>query len=366
MTSESSVCASAPGRVNLIGEHTDYNGGFVLPTPIPQRTNVELRRRDDDVIRAWSREFGDWEEYRLGEERRRGDWLDYVMGCTHAARTAGYALGGAELRIWSDVPLGSGLSSSAALEVAVLRAMRDAFALTLDDVQLALLGQRAENELVGAPVGAMDQLCASLGQPGAALFIDTRSLELRTVPLPPNIDLLVIESGLFHDHASGSYRTRRAECEEAARLLGVSLLRELGVDELDRVDSLPAPLDRRARHVITENQRVLDAVAAIERGDLPTLGRLFAQSHASMRDDYEVSLPDIDTLVEIASCEPGVFAARLTGGGFGGSIVALAHAGLGAAAGQRIVERYVDASGHAAQVLIARPVSEISSRPVPG
>jgi galactokinase len=342
--------------VNLIGEHTDDNGGFVLPMPIPQRTTVELRTRTDQLVRVWSREIGESEEYQLGEERQRGDWLDYVMGCTYAARTAGHALGGVELRISSDVPLGSGLGSSAALEVAILRAMRDAFALALDDVQLALLGQRAENELVGAPVGAMDQLCASLGEPGVALFIDTRSLALRHVALPDDVDLLVIESGIFHDHASGSYRTRRAECEEAARRLGVSLLRELGPGDLPRIASLPAPLDRRVRHVVSENQRVLDAVAAIERGELQTLGRLFAESHASMRDDFEVSLPAIDTLVAIASADPAVFAARLTGGGFGGSIVALAHADAGADAAQRIVTRYVAQTNHAAQVLIAGPV----------
>ncbi|HVI01667.1 MAG TPA: galactokinase [Enhygromyxa sp.] len=349
--------ASAPGRVNLIGEHTDYNGGFVLPTPIPQRTNVELRRRDDDLIRAWSREIGSWEEYRLGEERRRGDWLDYVMGCTFAARTAGHVLGGAELRISSDVPLGSGLASSAALEVALLRGLREAFALALDDVQLALLGQRAENDIVGAPVGAMDQLCSSLGEPGSALFIDTRSLELRHVPLPHDIDLLVIESGIFHDHASGSYRVRRAECEAAARKLGVSLLRELGPEDLALAASLPAPLNRRVRHVISENQRVLDAVAAIERGELHTLGQLFAESHASMRDDFEVSLPAIDTLVAIAMADPEVFAARLTGGGFGGSIVALAYAETGAEAARRIADRYAKQTKQTAQVLVAGPIS---------
>jgi galactokinase len=347
------IRASAPGRVNLIGEHTDYNGGFVLPTPIPQRTTVELQIRADDRVRAWSREVQAWEEYRLGEEARRGAWIDYVMGCTHALRTAGHAIGGVELRIASDVPVGSGLSSSAALEVAVLRAMRAAFALELDDVELALLGQRAENEIVGAPVGAMDQLCASLGESGVALFIDMRSLALRRVVLPDTLDLLVIESGIAHDHASGDYRTRRSECEEAARRLGVTLLRELETDDLERIASLPAPLDRRVRHVVSENHRVLAAVEAIERGELATLGRLFAESHASMRDDYEVSLPAIDTLVAIASADPEVFAARLTGGGFGGSIVALAGAGAGAEAAARIVERYADRTNHRAQVLVA-------------
>ena len=352
----STTWASAPGRVNLIGEHTDYNGGYVLPTPIPQRTMVELRIRSDDRVRAWSREYGSWQEYRLGEERRRGDWLDYVMGCTYALRTAGHELGGVELRIASDVPVGSGLSSSAALEVAVLRAIRAAFALTLDDVELALLGQRAENELVGAPVGAMDQLCASLGEPGVALFIDTRSLALRRIPLPADIDLLVIDSGVAHDHASGDYRTRRAECEEAARRLGVSLLRELGPEDLPRIASLPAPLDRRVRHVVSENQRVLAAVAAIERGERRTLGRLFADSHASMRDDYEVSIPAIDTLVAIAAADPDVFAARLTGGGFGGSIVALADTGAGDEAARRIAARYLEQTGNPAQVLVAAPI----------
>jgi galactokinase len=349
--------ASAPGRVNLIGEHTDYNGGFVLPTPIPQRTSVELDLRPDDRVRVWSREIGRWDEYCLGEERRRGSWLDYVMGCTYALRTAGFTIGGAELRVASDVPIGSGLSSSAALEVAVLRALRDAFALAIDDVELALLGQRAENEIVGAPVGAMDQLCASLGEPGSALFIDMRSLELRRIPLPASIDLLVIASGVVHDHAAGGYRTRRAECEAAARMLGVSLLRELGPEDRLRTTSLPAPLDRRVRHVVSENQRVLAAVTAIERGDRAQLGRLFADSHASLRDDFEVSVPAIDTLVAIATADPDVFAARMTGGGFGGSIVALADAGSGADAARRIVRRYLDACASPAQVLVAGRVA---------
>jgi galactokinase len=336
------ITASAPGRVNLIGEHTDYNGGFVLPTPIPQRTTVELRRREDRLVRVWSREIGAWAEYTLGDERRRGDWLDYVMGCTQALRLTGHALAGCELKIASDVPLGSGLSSSASLELAVLRAIRQAFGLAIDDTRLALLGQRAENELVGAPVGAMDQLCASLGQPGSALFIDTRSFATRQVPLPDDLDLLVIDSGLRHDHATGDYRTRRAECEEAARRLGVPQLRDLGVADLARVARLPGTLARRVRHVITEDDRVLAAVAALEARDLPALGELFVASHASMRDDFEISLPAIDTLVAIACADPDVYGARLTGGGFGGAIVAAAKAGTAAAAARRIIAQYRD------------------------
>ncbi len=336
------ITASAPGRVNLIGEHTDYNGGFVLPAPIPQHTTVELRHRKDSLVRVWSRETGTSAEYTLGQERRRGDWLDYVMGCTRALRLAGHAFEGFELRIASDVPLGSGLSSSAALEVAVLRAIRLAFGLAIDDTRLAMLGQRAENELVGAPVGPMDQLCASLGRPGSALFIDTRTFAIRQVSLPDAIDLLVIDSGLRHDHATGSYRHRRAECEEAARRLGVPQLRDLGAGDLSRVERLPDPLGRRARHVITENDRVLAAVAALEAGELRTLGDLFAASHASMRDDFEISLPAIDRLVAIAGADPDVYGARLTGGGFGGAIVALAKGGAARAAGRRIAGRYCE------------------------
>ena len=358
MTDADVIRASAPGRVNLIGEHTDYNGGFVLPTPIPQRTTVELRRRRDGLVRVWSREIGASAEYALGDERRQGGWLDYIMGCTQALRLTGHELEGFELKIASDVPLGSGLSSSASLELAVLRAIRQAFGLAIDDTRLALLGQRAENELVGAPVGAMDQLCASLGQPGSALFIDTRALATRLVPLPDGLDLLVIDSGLRHDHATGGYRTRRAECEEAARRLGVPQLRDLGADDLARVARLPDPLARRARHVITEDDRVLAAVAALEAGDLRTLGELFIASHASMRDDFEISLPAIDTLVAIACADPDIYGARLTGGGFGGAIVALAGAGTAAAASRRITDRYRhqerDRTAGAPRVLVAQ------------
>jgi galactokinase len=345
------VTASAPGRVNLIGEHTDYNDGFVLPAPIPQRTRATLRTRDDRRAVVHSHELGERADYEVGDERRRGGWIDYVAGCTAMLRAAGHRIGGFELAIASDVPLGSGLSSSAALEIAVLRALREAFGLAIDDLQLALLGQRAENEFVGAPVGAMDQLAASLGQPGEALFIDIRSLAVRSVALPA-ADLIVIASGIRHDHAAGDYRTRRAECAEAARQLGVASLRELSVEDLARVATLPAPLDRRVRHVITENARVLAAVVALERGDLVALGQLFAESHASMRDDYEVSLPAIDRLVELAVHEPSVYGARLTGGGFGGSIVGFAAVGSGATAAARVVERY----GHGAQVLVAGQV----------
>ncbi len=343
------------GRVNLIGEHTDYNEGFVLPTSIPQSTVTAIAPRGDRIVRAWSAELsaGDGlEAYALGEERSGRGWVDYVQGLTQAVAGAGYTIGGFDLALRSTVPLGSGLSSSAALEVAVLRALRHLFALDLDDVMLARLGQRAENEFVGAPVGIMDQMASSLARPGVALFIDTRSLAYEPAHLPRGTELAVINSGVAHHHAAGDYRTRRAECERAAVLLGVRALRDVGVTELDRVMRLPDPFNRRARHVVTEDQRVLDAMAAIAAGDPARLGALFDASHASERDDFEVSVPEVDLLVNLAQAEAGVFGARLTGGGFGGSIVALVRDGEASAVAARVVEEYTRQTGRQATVLV--------------
>ncbi len=234
------VRASAPGRVNLIGEHTDYNGGFVLPTVIPQRTTVELAPRKGGSVRALSLDVGKPVpfEYIVGTESRRGRWTDYLQGITWVLVQEGFAVGGADIRIESTVPLGSGLSSSAALEIALLRAFREAFMLPLDDVPMALLGQRAENDFVGAPVGVMDQMACTLASDGEALFLDTRSLEWNVVPLPPSAELVVFNSGIAHNHSKGDYRTRRAECEEAARQLGVAQLRDLDIPDISRAMAL--------------------------------------------------------------------------------------------------------------------------------
>jgi galactokinase len=356
--------------VNLIGEHTDYNGGFVLPTSIPQRTRVELTLRNDRTVLVRSSNKNDVGEFVFGEEQRRGDWVDYVQGVTWALRQAGHVLKeGFELSISSDVPLGAGLSSSAALEVAVLRALRGAFELDLTDVQLAQLGQIAENEFVGARCGIMDQMAASLssslgssladGQ--TALFLDTRSLEFRRIPLPAEADLVVVHSGVSHGIASlgqgeqSAYNTRRAECEEAARRLDVPQLRDLTLDDLPRISRLPEPLGGRARHVVTEDKRVLEAVKALEACDLEQLGQLFAASHASMRDDFEVSVPEVDLLVELAQADEAMYGARMTGGGFGGSVVMLARQGQGRAAGERIARTYAEHSGRTPTLLVPSP-----------
>jgi len=362
------VDVGAAGRVNLIGEHTDYNGGFVLPTAIPQRTRVQLAPRDDATVRLASTNLGARiESYVLGQEtpvrgraaapdaRPQASWIDYVQGVTRFAAEAGHRLGGFEALISSTVPIGSGLSSSAALEVAVMRALDAAFRLELDPIQMAQLGRRAENEFVGAQTGIMDQMAASLADLGTALFLDTRSLAWERVPLPSGAELIVIDSGVAHDHSAGDYNTRRAECEHAANMLAVDQLRDVPLEALARVEALPEPLNRRARHVVTEDARVLEAVETMRRGDMARLGELFYASHASMRDDYAVSVPAVDRLVDLAGREPDVYGARLTGGGFGGSIVALARAGAAGSAAESIARRYAESTGHSPTVLVPPP-----------
>jgi galactokinase len=336
------VRAHAPGRVNLIGEHTDYNHGFVMPIATPQHTTATIAPRGDERVRAWSRDIGGDNrlvEYQLGLEAQTGTWGDYIAGVTAALAVSGFRCGGFDALFESDLPLGGGLSSSAALEVALLRALREAFGLEIDDVAIARIGQRAENELVGAPVGIMDQMAASLADRNAALFLDTHLLEYERIPLPSALALIVIHSGISHRHAGGEYRTRRAECVDGARLLGVESLRDVQPDELDAFE-LPAPLDRRVRHVVTENDRVRRAARALKAGDAAQFGRLMNASHASMRNDFEISTPEIDALVDLAQREDGVFGARLTGGGFGGCVVALADAVSAITSAARIASHY--------------------------
>jgi galactokinase len=347
------VVATAPGRVNLIGEHTDYNDGLVLPTAVPQQTTVELARRRDDRVRIASMAVADGtvREYRLGGEAPTGEWLDYAQGCTRMLAER-VALGGFDALVASTLPLGSGLSSSAALEVALLRALRTAFAVPLDDVALAILAHRAEHDFVGARVGVMDQMAASLADTRTALFLDARSLAHERVALPAPLALVVVDSGIAHRHVAGGYNVRRDECERAAALLGVPSLRDLGAGDMQRVATLPAPLDRRVRHVITENARVRDAVAALRTGDLAALGAFFVASHASMRDDFAVSLPELDTLVEIAIAQAAVYGARLTGGGFGGSVVIAVRADADRDLGERIAGTYRSRTGAPGRVLV--------------
>jgi galactokinase len=341
--------------VNLIGEHTDYSGGFVLPVAIPQRCVARLTRRGDARVRATSanRASEGVAEFSLGAERPGLGWADYAQGTTRVAAARGLPLGGFDLAVSTEIPLGAGLSSSAALCVAILRALRDAFAWETGDVDLARLAQRVETEFVGAPVGIMDPMAVSLASERAALFLDTRSLGYETVPIPTSCELGVIDSGVPHTNAGAGYRARRAECDEAARRLGVTELRDvLGSDPGEVAAALPPPLDRRVRHVLTENARVLAFVEGMRLGDPERLGRLLGDSHRSLRDDFEVSTPEIDLLVGLAEKRSGVLGARLTGGGFGGSVLLLAEPGRARDAAAESSRIYAARTGREPRVLL--------------
>ncbi|MEO8263479.1 MAG: galactokinase [Pseudolysinimonas sp.] len=334
---------SAPGRVNLIGEHTDYNDGFVLPFAIDRRTLVAVGARSDGVLRVGSSFAASDELYlevalteldalqplaaELGESPL--EWAAYPVGVAWALSRFGAdlaAVPGLDLMFDSNVPVGAGLSSSAAIECAVALALDDLWRLGLSRPQLAQAGRLAENDFVGAPTGIMDQSAALLGTADHAVLLDCRSLETESVPLgfaEAGLAVVVIDTGVKHDHATGGYGERRASCEKAALLMGVPALRDLTVDDLDRAeDKLSNETFRRLRHVVTENQRVLDAVAALRAHDHAALGELLDASHRSMRDDFEISTPELDLAVEIAR-ENGALGARMTGGGFGGAAIAL-------------------------------------------
>ncbi len=354
--SASTVHASSPGRVNLIGEHTDYNEGLVLPTPIPQRCEMLFAARADDRVEIYSVQMQTQAGYALGAESAGQTWLDYAQAITQELARAGHALRGFNAVVSSDVPLGSGLSSSASFLVTVAKGLRELFNLEITDVAVAQLAQAAENGLVGARVGLMDQMACSLGKAGEALLIDFRTLEYRSIRLPETMELVIVHSGLTHSlagHESGTrnYKTRRLECERACALLGVKSLRDLELSDLERVAALPAPFAGRARHVITENARVLETVAALEAGDLQRVGELFYASHASMSADYDVSEPEIDLIVQIARRTVGIYGARLTGGGFGGSVVMIADRGAGRIAGEAVMLEYTAQTGQSPRLL---------------
>ncbi len=342
----------AHGRVNLIGEHTDYNGGWVLPTAIPQYTEVSLIKKPGQTAHISSSGNRD-HTFELGHEKHTGTWIDYLQGATKFLAEKG-KLGGFEAVIHSTMPEGSGLSSSAALEVSFLKALRDAFKVDISDVDLALMGQKIENEFIGARVGIMDQMAVSLATSGEALFLDTKELTFERVKLPlDKMDLIIINSGLTHQlsDTDGGYNQRRAQCEEACAILGIKQLRDIDLATLSS-KKLPDVLARRAHHVVSENERVHKAVAAIKENNLPLLGKLFVESHKSMRDDYEVSIPQIDLLVELCTAEADCFGARLTGGGFGGSIVAITKKGMGQKIAEKVVADYTKKTGIQATSLI--------------
>ncbi len=322
----------APGRVNLIGEHTDYNEGYVLPMAIEYATTVAAAARDDRKIRVCSVNLNESDEIDLDapEQKRRGSWLDFIEGVARILECKGVNLRGANLLISSNVPTGAGLSSSAALEIAVGLALAEISGATVDKKTLALVGQLAEHEFVGAKVGIMDQYVSALGKKGHALLIDCRSLESKQVPFSTAETAVVIcDSKVKHDLAASEYNTRRAECEQGVEILkkflpSITHLRDVAIESFERYQSnLPEIIKKRCRHVITENARTFSSVEALRKNDYEEFGRLMFLSHASLRDDYEVSCRELDLLVKIAGSKPEVLGARMTGGGFGGSTVNL-------------------------------------------
>lgn len=345
---------AAPGRVNLIGEHTDYNEGLCLPIALPQRTFAAIGRRDDDVLRLASLDLDGEETIDLGEVGPGvpQGWASYVAGVLWALREGGYEVGGIDCVITSQVPIGAGLSSSAALEGAVGVGVSELFNLGLtasDDgrARLATACQRAENEIAQAPTGGLDQAASLRTAPGHAILLDCRDGSIEQIPFDlarHGLELLVMNTRADHALVDGQYGERRASCEQAARELGVTSLREVDPAELD--DALARLssdlLRRRARHVVTEIERVREVVAALRADDFAQVGRLFDASHASMRDDFEISCPELDTACAVAVAE-GALGARMTGGGFGGSAIALVPAGRGDAIGLAVTDAFADA-----------------------
>ena len=350
----------APGRVNLIGDHTDYNEGFVMPMAIQLDTRVAVSPNGSHELSIRSESARGRVDIDLERELQpRGDWTDYVAGVAKVLISEGYSVEGADLSISSTLPQGAGLSSSAALEVATAFAFLDGN--VADGVTVARWCQRAENEFVGARCGIMDQYIACLGRSGQALMIDCRTLENRPVPVPPDIAIVVSNTMRKHSVADGEYNVRRAECEEAVRLLApvmptIRSLRDVSLIELNtHRDLLPAKIFRRARHVIAENARVTLAADALDRHDFARCGELMRDSHDSLRDDFEVSSAELDLMVELALREAGVFGSRMTGGGFGGSTVSLVTAAATNDVVRALRQGYARETGTSPEVYVCTP-----------
>jgi galactokinase len=326
--SSPSILVRSPGRVNLIGEHTDYNDGFVLPMAIDRAVWIALRPRADRQILVRSLDFEETGQFDLSTFRHEDQgWLEYIKGTAWALQDAGYALSGWEGVFAGDVPIGAGLSSSAALELATARAFAAVSNLDWLPAEMARLGQKAENKWVGLNCGIMDQMISASGQADHAILIDCRSLETTAVPLPPETMVVVMDTSTRRGLVDSAYNERRAQCEAAAAFFSVTALRDVSPDQFETGSAGLDPLiRRRARHVISEDERTMQAVEAMRRGDAHTLGRLMDASHISLRDDFQVSNEQLNIMVEIAQDQAGCFGARMTGGGFGGCAVALVRA----------------------------------------
>ncbi len=351
-----------PGRANLIGEHTDYNHGFVLPFAIDREIVAAFAPRTDRTIRLATALEPGFLTADLDQLEPGSSWAAYPLGVVWALAEFGVDLAtvtGFDLAVSSTVPVGAGLSSSAALETATLMALTRLWGLSLDRPTMARVGQRAENVVVGAPTGVMDQFASLLGAQDAAVFLDCRSLDHEVVPLgldAAGLAVLVIDTHVKHAHATGGYGQRRRECEQGARLLGVASLRDATLPQLEAArDTLGDVVYRRVRHIVTENQRVLDTVATLRAQGPLAIGELLNASHASMRDDFEISVPELDLAVDVA-CTAGAIGARMTGGGFGGSAIALVPAGQADVIAEAVTRAFADAGFTAPSTFLVHPV----------
>ena len=353
----------APGRVNLIGEHTDYNDGFVLPAALEQCTWIAAAARPEPRLRVGSLRTGETREFALDDPdpRPRGDWSDYVRGVAVMLERDGCRLTGADMLIDSDVPVGAGLSSSAALEVASGFALLDGAGQAIDLTRLALACQRAENEFVGMRCGVMDQFASCRGARDRVLLLDCRSLEFRLSPVDPSVRLVICNSMVHHELAGSEYNRRREQCEDGvarlkAVLPGIRALRDVTSADLARHGALLSDVVfRRCRHVVTEDDRVQRAAAALEAGRVGEVGRMMQESHVSMRDDYEISCREIDILVELSGRVEGVLGARMTGGGFGGCTINLVRVDAVDRFADELGRGYKEATGITPQFLVCRP-----------
>ena len=358
--------ARAPGRVNLIGEHTDYNDGFVMPIALAQAVWLAFRPRTDGRVVLHSLDVDEPVGFGLGGFERGSGWGEYPKGVAWALQEAGHDLTGFEGVLGSDVPRGAGLSSSAALELAVARAFASVSGIDWDARQMALAGQRAENGWVGVNCGVMDQMASALGEPDHAILLDCRSLATTPVPLPAGTVALVLDTGTRRGLVDSAYNERRAACERAAEVLGVPALRDVTPEELaEAKGQLDPETFRRARHVVTENARVLEAADAMRDADSARLGALMDRSHASLRDDYEVSSGALDVFVEAARAQPGCHGARMTGAGFGGCAVALVDADRAEVVAEAAAVSYRQRTGNDPATLVARASRGASLEPLP-
>ena len=350
----------APGRVNLIGEHTDYNDGFVLPCAIEFATRVAIATRPDQKLVVRSAEFAQGFEFDLQNlpQKAHGVWPDYVVGVAVMFRNAGHVLHGANLLVHGDVPIGAGLSSSAAIEVATALALLTLIDVTLPLPEIAKFCQRAENEFVGARVGIMDQFVSCLGKAGHALLLDCRSLDFELVPVPEQVKLVICNTMVKHELAGGEYNRRREECEEGVRMLsksipGIKALRDVTPQQLSSaIDAMPPVIYNRCLHVVEEIQRVLQAVDCLRSGNLNQMGQLMSASHRSLRDLYEVSCRELDVMVEAAEGLPGYYGGRMTGGGFGGCTINLVASEHSETFRECIAERYREQTGISPEIYV--------------